>query len=225
MQFASRCVAIIPCHNEAATIGAVVSAVRQHLTTVIVVDDGSSDETSRQAQLAGAQVISLAPRQGKGMALKAGFKQALARGYERALMLDGDGQHAADDIPKFFQCAQMSNAALIVGNRMPEAAQMPRVRRWVNRWMSRILSRMAGQHLPDSQCGFRLLDLKLWEMAQTSSRNFEYESEMLLTFARRGLAIQFVPVRVIYRNERSKISPVRDTWRWLRWVYRSYRTA
>jgi glycosyltransferase involved in cell wall biosynthesis len=225
MQAAANCAAVIPCHNEAAAIARVVAATRCHVATVIVVDDGSCDETAALAEVAGALVIRHEQRRGKGAALKSGFQRARELGFTSALTLDGDGQHAADDIPKFFALAESSRANLIVGNRMGDAAKMPWLRRAVNRLMSRILSRMAGQPLPDSQCGFRLLNLGVWSALQADARNFEFESEQLLAFARAGHAIRFVSVQVIYRDERSKIAPLRDTWRWFRWLNQARRAA
>lgn len=159
------------------------------------------------------------------MALKAGLSRAREAGFAFALTLDGDGQHAPTDIPRFFAKAGDGSALLVVGNRMGEAQKIPRLRRQVNRLMSRILSRMAGQHLPDSQCGFRLLDLTVWSTLPTKARNFEVESELLLAFARAGHTVHFVPVEVIYCDERSKIAPVRDTLRWFRWLNQARRAA
>jgi hypothetical protein len=95
---------------------------------------------------------------------------------------------------------------------------MPWLRRQVNRWMSRRLSQKAGRDLPDTQCGFRLLRLDEWSKLALSTERFEAESEMILAFADAGLAIEFVPIEVIYKAERSKIHPLRDTWRWFRWL-------
>ena len=94
---------------------------------------------------------------------------------------------------------------------------MPFLRRLVNRWMSADISRLAGRDLPDSQCGFRLMNLEDWARLPIVSNHFEIESEMLYQFARAGLSIEFVPIQVIYKKELSKIHPWRDTIRWLRW--------
>ena len=110
-----------------------------------------------------------------------------------------------------------AGASLIVGNRMNEANKMPLVRRTVNRWMSRKLSALAGRELPDSQCGFRLLRLAALDRVQLRATQFEIESEQLLSFIAAGEPVEFVPVQVIYRAERSKIHPLRDTLRWFRW--------
>src|SRR5262245_14706823 len=132
--------------------------------------------------------------------------------------MDGDGQHSPKDIPLFSERAATTQAALIVGNRMHNPASMPWLRRMVNRWMSRRLSTLAGQKLPDTQCGFRLVRLDAWAKLNLRAERFEVESEWLLVFAESGYVIEFVPVQVIYDSERSKINPLLDTWRWFRWL-------
>ena len=212
-----QCVAVIPCFNEAPFIAAIVTEVRGHLPHVIVVDDGSSDGTAVEAKAAGAEVIRLGRNGGKGAALRAGWQRAWQQGFTWALTMDGDGQHAPEDIPKFLACAEKSAAALVVGDRMGNAAAMPWLRRQVNRWMSRRLSGLAGVRLPDSQCGFRLAHLETLARLPLSARRFEIESETLLTLLATGRRVEFVPIRVIYESGRSHICPFQDTWRWLRW--------
>lgn len=217
MDWNKDCAALIPSFNEAATIGDVVRAVRGHLATVFVVDDGSTDGTASNAAAAGAEVVRHAANRGKGAALRVGFQHLRDRGFQWALLLDGDGQHAAEDIPKFFHCAEATGASLVIGNRMNNARQMPRLRRLVNRWMTRRLSRRAGVRLADSQCGFRLVKLAAVADDRLKTNHFEIESEMLLAVIAAGVKVEFVPVQVIYRTNVSKIHPVLDTWRWLRW--------
>jgi glycosyltransferase involved in cell wall biosynthesis len=217
MTWQDQCAAVIPCLDEEAAIASVVRAVRAHLPAVLVVDDGSQDRTAVLAEQAGAQVLAHAHTRGKGAALQTGCREALKRGFCWALLLDGDGQHSPDDIPAFFECAQRTSAELVAGNRMTDAARMPWVRRWVNRWMSARLSRVAGRCLPDSQCGFRLMNLRAWSALPLRTSHFEVESEVLLGFVAAGYAVEFVPVQTIYKNEQSKIHPLRDTLRWFRW--------
>ena len=208
---------MIPCFNESARIAEIVSGVRRHLPTVVVVDDGSTDGTAQHAVRAGAEVIQLSGNTGKGVALQAGWQWARERSFIWAFALDGDGQHATEDIPAFLACVEKTGAPLVVGNRMGHAEKMPWLRRQVNQWMSRRISNLAGTPLADSQCGFRLMQLEAWSRLPLQACHFEIESEVLLAFARAGLAIEFVPVQVIYRAERSKIHPWRDTIRWFRW--------
>jgi glycosyltransferase involved in cell wall biosynthesis len=218
MDWPSQCAAVIPCLNEAATIEPLVRQVREQLPGVIVVDDGSTDSTGQLASGAGAEVLRQEIPQGKGAALLAGWRHARAGGFHWAMTLDGDGQHSPDDIPAFLRCADQTGAALIVGNRMGDVGQMPWLRRQVNRWMSRRLSRLAGRELPDSQCGFRLVDLRAWSKLDLVTRHFEIESEVLLAFVEAGYPVEFVPIRAIYKSGQSKIHPWHDTARWFRWL-------
>jgi len=184
---------------------------------VIVVDDGSTDRTGEVAKEAGAIVIRHANRCGKGAALQTGWRHAHESGFSWALNLDGDGQHDSADIPSFLHRADSTGASLVIGNRMERPVGMPFVRRLVNQWMSRQLSRISGRFLPDSQCGFRLMNLRAWSDLSISSHHFEIESEVLLAFSLASHRVEFVPVRTIYRHERSNINPLQDTVRWLRW--------
>lgn len=217
MNWSNRCAAVIPCLNEARNIAQVVRSVRRRVPTVFVIDDGSRDDTGIIAASAGAEVIRNVVSEGKGSALQVGWRYAFKRGFEWALTMDGDGQHSANDVAKFFEVAERTGAKLVVGNRMSDPKGMPRVRRWVNRWMSARISGLAGISLPDSQCGFRLMNLEMWHQLPVEASHFEIESEVLLAFARAGGAIEFAPIEVIYKSEQSKIHPVRDTVRWARW--------
>jgi glycosyltransferase involved in cell wall biosynthesis len=223
MDWAQACVAIIPCYNEAAAIAEVVGGARRHLPNVIVVDDGSTDATSENAYAAGAEVIRHETNLGKGAALRTGCRRARERGFAWALMLDGDGQHSPDDVPVFFDCATRTGAALVIGDRLSHAEGMPWLRRQTNRWMTRRLARLTGAAMADSQCGFRLVNLDALAQVELTTDHFEIESELLVAFVAAGRKIEFVPVHVIYKSHPSKIHPLVDTWRWLRWWMRQHR--
>jgi glycosyltransferase involved in cell wall biosynthesis len=221
MNWTTQCAVVIPCLNEAVGIGEVVLSVKRFVPTVFVIDDGSQDSTGAAAKKAGAEVLRHELPRGKGVALQTGWAHAKKRGFRWALAMDGDGQHSAEDIPKFFESAERTGAKLIVGNRMEKPEGMPRLRRLVNRWMSERISALAGILLPDSQCGFRLMNLETWATLPVSAAHFEIESDVLLAFATRGCSIKFVPIEVIYKSEQSKIHPARDTVRWIRWWWRA----
>jgi len=208
---------VIPCLNEQTAVGPVVEGVLRYLPHVLVVDDGSTDKTADVARSAGATVLAQPVRSGKGAALQTGWSWAVAKGFEWAVCLDGDGQHSPEDIPTFFADAEQTSASLVVGNRMQDTGRMPAVRRCVNRLMSWQLSMLAGQSLPDSQCGFRLMNMRHCARLPIEGCHFEIESEVLFQFARAGLKIEFVPIHVIYKHEQSKIHPWKDTVRWLKW--------
>lgn len=211
------CAAIIPCFNEASQISRVVHEVLKHVPNVLVVDDGSTDDTAEKARGAGAKVIRHSANHGKGKALHSGWRYAREKGFSWVLMMDGDGQHTAADIPKFIECVEQTGVPLVVGNRMHRAESIPWLRRSVNRWISRELSDLTGVSLLDSQCGFRLVNLDVLTELALSTNRFEIESEMLVRFLSAKHRVEFVPIEVIYKNRASKINPVLDTWRWLRW--------
>lgn len=213
--------ALIPCRNEGAFVGDVVQAVRRHLPTVVVVDDGSTDGTAERAKAGGAVVLRHATSVGKGAALRTGWDWTAAQGLQWAVMLDGDGQHAAEDIPGFLTAGSDGSAKLIVGNRMDRTEAMPWIRRRANRWLSERVSKLAGVPVPDSQCGFRMAHLPTLRGLGLVSRHFEIESEMCFRFARAGHRVISVPVQVRYGTESSKISPFRDYARWCRWYLRA----
>jgi glycosyltransferase involved in cell wall biosynthesis len=219
---AKTCAAVIPCFNEAGTIAPLVTAVRQHLPLVLVVDDASTDGTPALASGAGAMLAGHHRNLGKGAALRTGLSLALKQGFEWALTLDGDGQHAPGDLPSLLQCARRTGASLVIGSRMHNARAIPWLRRQVNWWMSRKLSHLAGRSLPDTQCGLRLIHLATWAALPLQTERFEVESETLMAFLAAGQRVEFVPIQVIRSGRRSRIRPVADTLRWWKW-WRNFR--
>jgi glycosyltransferase involved in cell wall biosynthesis len=215
--------AIIPAFGEARFIGTVVSGVLEHVDHVLVVDDYSPDQTTTVAGEAGAEVIRHSENLGEGAAIKTGLRK-VADSYRFFLFLDGDGQHDPAEIPKFLAKATATQAHLIVGNRMWNAARMPAIRRWTNRFMSWQISRLCCREIPDSQCGFRMARSELLPFLYQSRDGFAFETEDLLLAARHGFQIEFVPIRTIYGDERSKVKPMRDTLRYIR-VVAKYRSA
>lgn len=209
----SNVAALIPCYFEERFIQDVASRVKVQLDNVLVVDDGSTDGTEKNARAAGVEVIRHTVNQGKGAAIKTGLKILSERpGIEYALVLDGDGQHAPEEIPRFIAAANESHDAMYVGNRMSDVETMPFVRKMTNRFMSWQISQVCGQSVPDSQCGFRMMHRDLLPaMVAIQTTKFDYETEMLVVASRRGCKIGAVPISTIYGDEKSKIHPVRDT--------------
>jgi glycosyltransferase involved in cell wall biosynthesis len=211
------CAAVIPCFNEGPGIAALVSALRQQVPVVLVVDDGSTDDTALLARDAGATVIRHERNCGKGAALRTGLSHLCRQGFAWAVTLDGDGQHTPKDLPALLRCAEKTGASLVIGNRMEDAQAMPWLRRMANWWMSRRLSRLAGRHLPDTQCGLRLIHLESWAALPLKTERFEVESETLMAFLAAGRRVEFVPIQVINSRRKSRIHPVTDSLRWWRW--------
>jgi glycosyltransferase involved in cell wall biosynthesis len=212
--------ALIPAYREEAHIGDVVRGARRQLEEILVVDDGSRDATAARATEAGARVLRHEINRGKGAALKTGLKTFLEGAWDWALVLDADGQHRPEEIPRFLDAADGTTARILVGNRMEDTAPMPAVRRWSNRFMSWQISRVCGQRIPDSQCGFRMIHRDAAPLLFLDTNAYDYETEMLFVTARQGFRIDSVPVSTVYGDEKSKIHPLRDTLRFLRLVHR-----
>lgn len=202
---------IIPAFNEERRIAEVIAEALKYCPEVVVIDDGSSDQTAARAESAGAVVIRHPSNKGKGAALNTGFQYAAEQGCDAVITMDADGQHDTREIPKFIETYVQTEIPVLVGNRMGMAADMPPIRRWTNRFMSRLLSRMMKQNVPDSQCGFRLYQAGVLPFLSARSERFAAESESLLKLAERGIRIGNVPIGAVYRQEKSKINPFTDT--------------
>ena len=215
-----RICTLIPCHNEAQTIGGIVDKINRRALDVVVVDDGSIDGTGSIAQSKGAHVITIAQRGGKGNAMQKGFDYIVSQGYDALIVMDGDGQHSVDDIPAFIERYKASQASVINGNRMANNKNMPLVRRVTNRFMSWMVSMICGQKIDDTQCGFRLISCAVLRSIKLTSTNFEIETEILIKASKKGFKIDSVAVQTIYQDEQSKIHPVKDTIRFFKYLIR-----
>jgi glycosyltransferase involved in cell wall biosynthesis len=219
-------VAVVPAHDEAPRIGAVVAEARRHLA-VLVVDDGSSDATADRAREAGAEVLEQRPNQGKGAALRSGFRRALAEGAEAILTLDADGQHDPAEIPRFVEA--WSAAArpedrpdLVIGAR--NFRSMPPVRRLSNVLGGKAFSWAVGCDVPDNQSGYRLVSRRLAEATLASDEpGFAFEVEQITTCIRLGGRIAWVPIRTIYAGAPSHIRPIAHLREFVRIVRRARR--
>ena len=211
--------AIIPAYCEEKHVGEVVERTLKQVDHVLVVDDGSPDATTANAQAAGAHVVTHARNVGKGESIKTGLRYWLERGIQHVVILDADGQHLPEEIARFIAAAPMG-AALLIGTRMNDVRQMPLVRRIVNRYMSRRISRVCGQDVPDTQCGFRMLSAAVIPDLLEGAARFDYETEALFIVSRKGGKIESVPISTVYGDEVSSIHPIRDTIRFLKLMRR-----
>lgn len=211
--------ALVPAYNEALHIDAVVTGASLHLP-VLVVDDGSSDETASKAESAGALVLRQNPNQGKGAALRAGFRFALEQGYQGVLTLDADGQHNPAEMPIFLERYEQSGADLIIGAR--DFSQMPLVRRFSNTFGRWSFSWALGQPDRDNQSGYRLISRRLMEaMLLSSEEGFEFEVDMIVICVENGLLLDWVSISTIYAGERSHINPLKHTLNYFRMIWQT----
>lgn len=212
-------VALIPAYQAERTIVDVVSRTRRRVGRCIVVDDGSRDRTGELARRAGAELITHASNRGKGAALRSGLMYLRDEEFTYCIVLDADGQHDPNEIPKLVDAARRLNADIVCGTRMGDPKDMPWLRRVTNRVMSRITSKLCGITLSDTQCGYRLLSKHAVNVIELRRDKFEVETEMLLEAARHKLKVVETPVTSIYAADHSShIHPVRDTWRFLKLV-------
>jgi glycosyltransferase involved in cell wall biosynthesis len=218
--------AVIPAYHEAHHVAEVARRTRAQLEHVLVVDDGSNDETADQARVGGAEVIVHSQNRGKGETIRTGLRYWFERGMDYIVLLDADGQHLPEEISHFVDAAgQKPDVKIFIGSRMNDTTSMPFVRRMVNRYMSRKISRACGQNIPDTQCGFRMLHRDLVPDLLSGADRFDYETEMLLIASRKGYRIDAVPITTVYSDEVSSINPMRDTLRFFKLMRRYGQTS
>lgn len=203
---AAPIVAVIPAYNEERFIASVVLKARRHVDHVLVVDDGSQDETAWLAEAAGAEVIRQ-PNSGKAAALNTGLAAAQARNAAAVILLDGDGQHNPNDIPRLLAPIQSGAADLVVGSRfMGLPSNTPRWRIVGQHALTVLTNAASGVPLSDSQSGFRALSRRALSLMNFTSRGFSVESEMQFLLRQHNLQALEVPISVNY-DEKPKRNP------------------
>lgn len=198
-------IAIVPAYDEGPRIAVVVTGALAHLP-VVVVDDGSTDDTADRAADAGATVVRQLPNQGKGAALREGFRYALDQGADAVVTLDADGQHDPAEIAVFLAAYEQGHQGLIVGAR--DFRRMPPVRRLSNTLGGALFSAAVGRRIPDNQSGYRLIGRRLMTaLLESREDGFAFEVEMIARAIALDLSIGWVPIRTIYAGEPSHVRP------------------
>lgn len=206
----SLVLAAIPAFNEGPTIGSVVLKARQFASEVVVVDDGSSDDTSETAALAGAHVIRHARNLGKGFAIRSAWLYARERGIQAFVLLDGDHQHEPLDIPRLLAPILAGDADVVLGVRWGKTSGMPAFRRVGKRILDyATAAAMKNGAITDSQCGYRAFSLRALVDLEPTEAGLVIESQMLLEAQEKGLRIAEVSVNVRYDLDGSTYSPGR----------------
>lgn len=204
---------LIPACNAQATIGPLIFQLKEKNLDVVVVDDGSQDDTAEIGRSLGAKIIEHPKNLGKGKALRTGFEYTLRSGYDGVITLDADGQHNPSFIPLFLE--EIRGADLIIGSRMKDRRGMPWPRVLSNRLTSVVISALTHTRVEDSQCGYRLVKREVLERVKLSTSRFQTESELLIKGAKAGFRIGWVPISTLYQGEGSLISPILDTLRFM----------
>lgn len=202
-----NCCVIIPTYNNEKTLLQVINDVTLYVDAVIVVNDGSTDSTPNLLQLVkDVYVVEYPKNRGKGYALQAGFKFALEKGFDYAITIDSDGQHFASDIIHFANEIEKNYGALIIGSRNLEQDNMPGKNTFANKFSNFWFKLETGQKLSDTQSGFRAYPLKANAKAKFFTKKYDFELEILVRSAWKGIPIISIPIQVYYAPEGERVS-------------------
>lgn len=207
---------LIPCLNEENAIASVVGSVLALGASVIVIDDGSDDRTPHIVGALPVTLLRHATRQGKGEALRHGFREALRQGYDAVLTMDGDGQHAASDIPQIVEAATRYPGHIVIGARLLHRDDQPKGRRRANAVADWGISWACAQPVVDTQSGQRWYPRAAVELVDLPAQHFVFEAAILIAATReKNIGVVSVPIAARYHHtfRRSHFSPIRDVTR------------
>jgi glycosyltransferase involved in cell wall biosynthesis len=210
-----RVMVLIPAYNAAKSVGDVVRASKDIIRDVVVVNDGSRDDTASVARAAGAEVVDHPQNRGKGGALKTGFAHAIKNGYDVVVTLDADGQHLPREIPKFLKSREETKADLIIGGRSHLFGEMLPRRRLANRFSAWSIAKASGTKVTDSQSGFRLYSANLLRNVRLRTEGFDLESEVIVRAGVGGFKVLTIPIDLGFVDgiSTSHYKPLKDTLR------------
>jgi glycosyltransferase involved in cell wall biosynthesis len=214
---AYRVCVIIPTYNNAATLQKVIQDVSVYTSNIIVVNDGSSDNTPDiLSQFPSVHLITYQPNAGKGWALRQGFDAAVKLNYQYAISIDSDGQHFAYDLPAFINQLMVDQNAVIIGARNMNQSTVPGGSNFGNKFSNFWFKVETGITAPDTQSGYRLYPLEPIKKMHFFSKKYEFEIEVLVRLAWSGVKVVSVPVTVYYAPKEARVShfrPYKDFFR------------
>jgi len=203
--------AAIPAYNEEKTIAKIVLKVRQHVHTVVVCDDGSSDMTSDIARISGAQVIRHDTNEGKGAALGSLFQKAKELNADIMVTLDGDDQHDPSDIPKLIEPILCDEADIAIGSRfLGKNLEMPFYRKVGSIVLNRLVNSIGKQKITDTQSGFRAYGRKAIEGIDINTLGMGIDSEIIMNASSCNMRMKEVPIECRYKGvQGSTYNPIK----------------
>jgi len=193
-------VACIPTYNEEKTIGKIVRKALSHVDKVIICDDGSTDNTAKEAQSSGAYVLKHNRNKGKGAALKTLFQHALQKDADIIVTIDGDGQFLPDEIPKLVTPIVDGTSDIVIGNRFSNNAEIPKYRKFGNKVLTKVTNIATESTISDTQGGFRAYSKEAINTIHFSTNGFGADAEIIIDASKKGLRIKERNVKVIYNT-------------------------
>ena len=205
-----RVAVLVPTYNNEQTVARVISEILTYTGDVIVVNDGSTDSTAEiLLQFPQADVIGYPKNQGKGFALRTGFRHAVERGFDYAITIDSDGQHFAEDLPRFLEKLETNPTAIIMGVRNMAQAGIPGKSSFGHKFSNFWFWVETGITMNDTQSGYRLYPVRQIAPIRFVTRKFEFEIEVMVRSVWRGLEMAEVPVKIFYAKKEERISHFR----------------
>ncbi len=206
---------LISAYNSAATLSNVLDELKDHnYLNVVLIDDGSDDNTAEIARSYGVHVIQHEKNYGKGAALQTGFHYASGQEIDFVITLDADEQHPVQFIPDFLALHQKHPDAVLLGTRQRNK-NMPWIRKFSNSISAFLISKRAKQNIYDAQCGFRLIPKRYLSWHFSSLRGFIFELEVLIALAKNAVDFKFVPIPTIYSKNQSKMTYFDSTFKFI----------
>src|SRR5512136_1101993 len=214
MQRQDRICILIPAYNAESTLGPVLEKIRPLGIDLIVVNDGSVDQTKKVALEYGAVLLEHASNLGKGVALRTGFQHILQKNYQVVITLDADGQHDPSEIPFLLRIFRSVKPDILIASRAAEFERMTFLRRFWNRLGAKAVARLCHSDITDSQSGFRLIRKEVLEKIDLTTSRFETELELLIKACKKGFRVLSVPINTqkVDGTASSHFRPVTDTW-------------
>jgi len=211
---------IVPVYNAEQHLPDLIQRCRRVIddSCLLLINDGSTDNSLAVMRDHDVNYLSFPNNRGKGAALKAGFDYATNHGFEAVVTLDADLQHLPEEIPRFLD--HNDGLRLLLGTRRIKKGLMPPERRLSNNLTSLIVSVFSSQRVRDSQSGFRLIPTSLLRSTRLKTVNYDFESELLFKAGALGYRIAEVPISTVYEGSHSFISPLADTLRFIRQMWR-----
>lgn len=203
---APRIAALVPALDCASTIEDVVTGVRGHVRDVLVIDDGSGDDTGRLAAAAGAEVLRHPLRRGKGCALQSGIDWAVARSFTHVVTVDGDGQHLASELPILLEACRENPTAIVLGERSREGHDISPMKLFGNRFANRWVEIASGRAFEDTQSGFRIYPVTATRALGGYAAHYGFETEVLIRALRSGTPVVCRTVKAYYPPADKRIS-------------------